>query len=38
MCRWSGRIERGRITDQVTITMDLPATCLAAAGAGPASG
>jgi arylsulfatase A-like enzyme len=35
ICRWSGRIEPGRITDQVSITMDLTATCLAAAGVGP---
>ena len=32
ICRWSGRIAPGRITDQVSITMDLTATCLAAAG------
>ena len=36
ICRWPGRIEPGRITDQVTITMDLTATCLAAAGVVPA--
>src|SRR5215831_20790976 len=35
ICRWSGRIEPGRITDRVSITMDLTATCLAAAGVGP---
>jgi arylsulfatase A-like enzyme len=38
ICRWSGRIEPGRITDQVSITMDLTATCLAAAGVAPAPG
>ena len=38
ICRWPGRIEPGRITDQVSITMDLTATCLAAAGAAPAPG
>ena len=32
ICRWPGRIEPGRITDQVSITMDLTVTCLAAAG------
>ena len=29
---WPGRIAPGRVTDQVCITMDLTATCLAAAG------
>lgn len=29
---WPGRIPAGRVTDQVCITMDLTATCLAAAG------
>jgi arylsulfatase A-like enzyme len=38
ICRWPGHIERGRITDQVSITMDLTATCLAAAGVAPAAG
>jgi len=38
ICRWSGRIEPGRITNQVTITMDLTATCLAAAGVAAAPG
>ena len=38
ICCWPGRIEPGRITDQVSITMDLTATCLAAAGVAPAPG
>jgi arylsulfatase A-like enzyme len=38
ICRWSGRIEPGRITDQVSITMDLTATCLAAAEVAPVPG
>jgi len=38
ICRWSGRIAPGRITDQVSITMDLTATCLAAAGVVPDPG
>jgi arylsulfatase A-like enzyme len=38
ICRWSGHIEPGRITDQVSITMDLTATCLAAAGLASATG
>ena len=38
ICCWSGHIEPGRVTDQVSITMDLTATCLAAAGVAPASG
>lgn len=32
ICRWPGRIPAGGVTDQVCITMDLTATCLAAAG------
>ena len=32
ICWWPGRIPAGRVTDQVCITMDLTATCLAAAG------
>jgi arylsulfatase A-like enzyme len=32
ICWWPGRIAPGQITDQVCITMDLSATCLAAAG------
>src|SRR5215831_15811090 len=38
ICCWPGRIEPRRITEQVSITMDLTATCLAAAGVAPASG
>ena len=38
ICCWPGRIEPGRTTDQVSITMDLTATCLAAAGVAPAPG
>lgn len=34
---WPGTIAAGRVTDQVSITMDLTATCLAAAGAAPQS-
>jgi len=36
ICRWPGHIAAGRVTDQVSITMDLTATCLAAAGVAPA--
>ncbi len=32
---WPGRVEAGLVSDQVTITMDLTATCLAAAGVLP---
>ena len=32
ICRWPGRIGPGRSHEQVSITMDLTATCLAAAG------
>ena len=32
---WPGRIKAGQVTDQVCITMDLTATCLAAAGVTP---
>ncbi|WP_206030065.1 sulfatase [Roseomonas sp. AR75] len=32
---WPGRIAAGRVTDQVAITMDLSATCFAAAGVAP---
>jgi arylsulfatase A-like enzyme len=32
ICWWPGRIPAGGLTDQVSITMDLTATCLAAAG------
>jgi arylsulfatase A-like enzyme len=32
ICWWPGRIPAGTVTDQVGITMDLTATCLAAAG------
>ena len=35
ICRWSGRIAPGTVTNQVCITMDLTATCLAAAGVPP---
>ena len=38
ICRWPGRIAAGAVTDQVCITMDLSATCLAAAGVAPAAG
>jgi arylsulfatase A-like enzyme len=31
-CWWPGRVMAGKVTDQVCITMDLTATCLAAAG------
>ena len=31
ICWWPGHIPAGRVTDQVSITMDLTATCLAAA-------
>jgi arylsulfatase A-like enzyme len=37
ICRWPGHIAPGRTTDQVCITMDLTATCLAAAGVTPAA-
>ena len=36
ICRWPGRIGPA-VTDQVCITMDLTATCLAAAGVAPAA-
>jgi arylsulfatase A-like enzyme len=32
ICWWPGRVVAGKVTDQVCITMDLTATCLAAAG------
>jgi arylsulfatase A-like enzyme len=32
---WPGRVEAGQVTDQVCITMDLTATCLAAADVEP---
>jgi arylsulfatase A-like enzyme len=32
ICWWPGHIPAGSVTDQVSITMDLTATCLAAAG------
>ena len=32
ICWWPGRIVAGKVTDQVCITMDLTAACLAAAG------
>jgi arylsulfatase A-like enzyme len=35
ICWWPGRIAAGKVTDQVSITMDLTATCLAAAGIAP---
>jgi arylsulfatase A-like enzyme len=37
ICRWPNQIAPGRTTDQVCITMDLTATCLAAAGVAPAA-
>ena len=37
ICWWPGRIPAGRVTDQVAITMDLTATCLAAAGVAASS-
>src|SRR6202030_172344 len=37
ICRWPDQIAPGRTTDQVCITMDLTATCLAAAGVAPAA-
>jgi arylsulfatase A-like enzyme len=37
ICRLPGRIGSGCVTDQVCITMDLMATCLAAAGVSPAA-
>ena len=30
ICWWPGRVVAGKVTDQVCITMDLTATCLAA--------
>ncbi len=36
ICWWPGRIAPGTVTEQVSITMDLTATCLAAAGVAPA--
>ena len=38
ICSWPGRIAAGRVTDQVCITMDLTATCLAAAGVAASPG
>jgi arylsulfatase A-like enzyme len=38
ICWWPGRVMAGEVTDQVCITMDLTATCLAAAGVGAATG
>jgi arylsulfatase A-like enzyme len=35
ICRWSDRIAPGSVTNQVCITMDLTATCFAAAGVTP---
>jgi arylsulfatase A-like enzyme len=35
ICWWPGRIAAGKVTGQVSITMDLTATCLAAAGIAP---
>jgi arylsulfatase A-like enzyme len=35
---WPGRIKAGQVTDQVCITMDLTATCLAAANVAPDPG
>ena len=35
ICWWPSRIAAGQVTDQVCITMDLTATCLAAAGVTP---
>ena len=37
ICWWPDRIAAGQVTDQVCITMDLTATCLAAAGVAPDS-
>jgi len=37
ICWWPGRVTAGVVTDQVCITMDLTATCLAAAGVAAAS-
>ncbi|MGH7055883.1 MAG: sulfatase family protein [Stellaceae bacterium] len=37
ICWWPGHIPPGRVTDQVCITMDLSATCLAAARVAPAA-
>jgi arylsulfatase A-like enzyme len=37
ICCWPGHIPAGSVTDQVSITMDLTATCLAAAGVEPSS-
>src|SRR5439155_1711025 len=36
VCWWPGHIAAGKVTDQVSITMDLTATCLAVAGVAPA--
>ena len=36
LCWWPGRIPAATVTDQVCITMDLTATCFAAAGVAPA--
>lgn len=38
ICWWPGRVAAGAVTDQVCITMDLTATCLAAAGVVAATG
>ena len=38
ICWWPGRLMAGAVTDQVCITMDLTATCLAAAGVAAAAG
>jgi len=38
ICWRPGHLPAGRVTDQVSITMDLTATCLAAAGVGAAPG
>ncbi len=35
---WPGHVKPGEVTDQVSITMDLTATCLAAAGVAPDAG
>jgi arylsulfatase A-like enzyme len=37
ICWWPGHIPAGSVTDQVSITMDLTATCLTAAGVEPSS-
>jgi arylsulfatase A-like enzyme len=36
VCWWPSHIAAGKVTDQVSITMDLTATCLAVAGVAPA--